>query len=84
MKYILCGCIVVGFGYIGLCVRSHLTKREMFYRDLNNFIEQFIVNVNFLQINFNDYLENECQKKNYQYPRKDKSFYILIHQYQPY
>ena len=56
--------IVAGFGYIGLCVRSHLTKREAFFRDLNTFVEQFIVNVNFLQINFINYLELECEKKN--------------------
>lgn len=56
--------MVVGFGYIGLCVRNHLTKRETFYRELNNFLEQFIVNVNFLQINFVNFLESECEKRN--------------------
>lgn len=62
MKYILCGGIIVGFGYIGLCVRSHLNKREALYRSVITFIDQFIVNVNFLQVNFIECLNKECTK----------------------
>lgn len=59
MKYILSVGIIAGFGYIGLCVRSYLNKREEFYKALISFIDQFIINVNFIQINFTEFLASE-------------------------
>ena len=64
MKYLLCVGVIAGFGYIGLCVRSHLSKKVKFYEQLIAFLNKFIINVNFLQINFIDYLNEEITKNN--------------------
>ena len=64
MKYVLCVGVIAGFSYIGICIRNHLSKRELFYTSLISFIEQFVINVNFIQLNFIECLDRECEKNN--------------------
>lgn len=62
MKYLLCIGLIAGFGVIGLCIRSHLFQRVQFYKELMGFIDKFIINVNFIQLNFIDCLDEEINR----------------------
>lgn len=58
MKFAIGISIICCFCYIGFTIRSQLSERHKFYKDVLNLINQFMVNLNFYKNSVEDFLEN--------------------------
>ena len=59
MKYLVCGGILIGFTYIGMCIRSKLTAKHQFLNQLCQFIEDFLINVTYTKMPLEEYIKSK-------------------------
>lgn len=68
MKYILCGCIIIGFTYIGMCIRNGLSARHKLLTEICSFIDDFTVNLGYSKLSLSDFIKTKnCTTGFYKY-----------------
>lgn len=58
MNIVISISVVVGFVYLGFCTRNILKQRVEFFEEMDRFINEFKVNVSFIQLGLNDFIKN--------------------------
>lgn len=58
MNFVISISVVIGFVYLGFSTRNILKQRVEFFDEIDRFINEFKVNVSFIQLGFNDFIKN--------------------------
>ena len=56
MKLVLSIIVLFGFGFLGFGIRKVLQDRVVFFSELKRFVDQFAINISFLQDNLYEYI----------------------------
>ena len=56
MKLVLSIIVLFGFGFLGFGIKKVLQDRVVFFSELKRFVDQFAINISFLQDNLYEYI----------------------------
>lgn len=58
MNIVISISVIIGFIYLGFSTRNILKQRVEFFDEMDRFINEFKVNVSFIQLGLNDFIKN--------------------------